>query len=109
MRDSLFNEVASCNSIKKDTPEHVFSFEFYGIFQNNFLTEHLRTTTSEVINLLHMITGQHSTIKTRSQNHNKNNGLKGKNDIFLDIIHHLYDEYTPLLEENIIYLLFHTE
>ena len=35
-----------CNFIKKETPTQVFSCEFYEIFKDNFLTEHLQATVS---------------------------------------------------------------
>ena len=44
----LFNKVAdaACNFIKKETLAQVFPCQFWEIFRNNFLTEHLRVTAS---------------------------------------------------------------
>ena len=41
----------ACNFIKKETLAQVFSCEFCEISKNNFFTEHLWTTASEVIAL----------------------------------------------------------
>ena len=38
----------ACNFIKKETLAQVISCEFYEIFKNNFLTEHLRTAASQI-------------------------------------------------------------
>ena len=35
-----------CNFIKKETLAQVFSYEFWGIFKNTFVTEHLWMTAS---------------------------------------------------------------
>ena len=44
----LFNKVAgaACNFIKKETVAQVFPCQFCEFFRNNFLTEHLRVTSS---------------------------------------------------------------
>ena len=36
--------------VKKQTPVHLFSYEFCEIFKNTLFTEHFRTTTSEYRN-----------------------------------------------------------
>ena len=39
-------QASACNFVKKETLAQVFSSEFYKIFKNTFLTEHLRVTAS---------------------------------------------------------------
>ena len=45
MPESLF----FCKFIKKETLAQMFSCEFYDISKNIFFTEHLRTTTSNIV------------------------------------------------------------
>ena len=48
-RRCSIKKIAACSFIKKESLAQVFPCEFCEIFKNTFLTEHLRTTTSENI------------------------------------------------------------
>ena len=50
-----------CNFIKKETLAQMFSFEFWEIFKNTFLTEHLWMTASQTLKLLQECQYQFST------------------------------------------------
>ena len=49
MVESLFNKVAACNFVEKETLAHVFSCEFCEITKNIFFTEHVWVTASAFI------------------------------------------------------------
>ena len=55
-----------CNFIKKATLAQVFSCEFCEIFQNNFFTEHFRTTASLNYRLLYSLSFSSSQCKESS-------------------------------------------
>ena len=47
MPESFLNKVYDWSFIKKETPAHVFSYEFGENFKNTFFTEYLRAITSD--------------------------------------------------------------
>ena len=55
------SEPETCNFIKRKTPAQVFSCEFWEIFKNTVLTEHLwatasvRRQTTDIINIINVV------------------------------------------------------